>query len=220
MDKDKTLCCDLCDKEFEVSYSSWVNRRRDKRDNNTNIYCGIDCRLKARSHSPKVEVSCEECKTLFLKSQSEINKTKNHFCSRSCSATYNNKHHQKKIKTKQCNCGELIYSNLKYCPTCITDGKHLRGEMFMKDRTLGEELSNGRTDANRYNNIRCNARKNMKELPKVCYNCSYDKHVEVCHKRAIKDFPNTALISEINSKDNLIYLCRNCHWEFDHGIKW
>jgi predicted HNH restriction endonuclease len=43
-------------------------------------------------------------------------------------------------------------------------------------------------------------------------------HVEVCHIREINSFPDTAIIKEINDHGNLILLCRNCHWELDHGL--
>jgi hypothetical protein len=55
------------------------------------------------------------------------------------------------------------------------------------------------------------------DLPRTCKACGYDKHINVCHKKDIKDFPMTALIGEINDLNNLIGLCPNHHWEFDHG---
>ncbi len=51
---------------------------------------------------------------------------------------------------------------------------------------------------------------------RVCAHCGYDKHVEICHIKAVKDFPNTSTIGDINKEDNLILLCPNCHWEFDY----
>ena len=51
-----------------------------------------------------------------------------------------------------------------------------------------------------------------------CAACGYSKHTEVCHIRPIRDFPITALISDVNDPSNLIRLCPNCHWEFDHGL--
>lgn len=54
--------------------------------------------------------------------------------------------------------------------------------------------------------------------PKLCINCGYNKHYEVCHIVAIKDFPDAATMSEVHALDNLIALCPNCHWEFDHGM--
>jgi predicted restriction endonuclease len=50
-----------------------------------------------------------------------------------------------------------------------------------------------------------------------CAVCSYSLHVDTCHRKAINSFPDNALIQEINNAKNLIGLCKNHHWEFDHG---
>lgn len=57
----------------------------------------------------------------------------------------------------------------------------------------------------------------MKDEKRVCQ-CGYDKHVEVCHIKAIRDFDLKTKIKDINSKENLVLLCPNCHWEFDNGL--
>ena len=46
--------------------------------------------------------------------------------------------------------------------------------------------------------------------------CGYDKTYEVAHIKAVSEFSDDALISEINDINNLIALCPNHHWEFDH----
>lgn len=51
-----------------------------------------------------------------------------------------------------------------------------------------------------------------------CAVCGYTKHVELAHKRALQDFPDDALLSEVNARGNVIQLCPNCHWELDHGF--
>jgi len=48
--------------------------------------------------------------------------------------------------------------------------------------------------------------------------CGYTKHIEVCHRRDVADFPDTALILEINDIKNLTGLCPTHHWEFDHQM--
>jgi hypothetical protein len=53
--------------------------------------------------------------------------------------------------------------------------------------------------------------------PQICKACGYSEHINVCHIKDIKDFPTDALIGEINHIDNLVALCPNHHWEFDHG---
>lgn len=51
---------------------------------------------------------------------------------------------------------------------------------------------------------------------KICQVCGYN--IEVAHKRAINTFPETATVGEVNAPENLLTLCPNCHWEFDHGL--
>lgn len=51
-----------------------------------------------------------------------------------------------------------------------------------------------------------------------CANCNYKNHVELCHIKSVSSFSDEALITEINAPENLIYLCPNCHWEFDNNI--
>ena len=72
--------------------------------------------------------------------------------------------------------------------------------------------------SNRYAKIRYHARYAFEAIITKCQKCGYDKHVEMCHIKPIKDFLETATISEINDPTNIVGLCPNCHWEFDHGI--
>lgn len=50
-----------------------------------------------------------------------------------------------------------------------------------------------------------------------CLLCNYNKHVEIAHVKAVSDFDDNALISDINNIHNLIALCPNHHWEFDNN---
>jgi hypothetical protein len=34
----------------------------------------------------------------------------------------------------------------------------------------------------------------------------------------LTSFPLETPISVVNALDNLVGLCRNCHWEFDNGL--
>lgn len=53
---------------------------------------------------------------------------------------------------------------------------------------------------------------------RICRVCQYAKHAEVCHIRAVADFPGEATLAEINVPENLVALCPNHHWELDHGL--
>lgn len=78
------------------------------------------------------------------------------------------------------------------------------------------DFSYERKDANRYSKIRGQARCVAKKREQKCTKCGYDKHVETCHIKAINSFPMDTPISIINSEENLILLCPNCHWEKDN----
>lgn len=47
-------------------------------------------------------------------------------------------------------------------------------------------------------------------------NCNYNKHTELCHKIPIGNFDDHILLKEINSIDNIVFLCPCCHWELDN----
>ena len=72
----------------------------------------------------------------------------------------------------------------------------------------------------KYNDIRTWARRTMERYgpTKWCHVCGFDVVVEVCHLKPIVDFPETALMSEVNSLSNLIYLCPNHHAMLDKGL--
>lgn len=135
------------------------------------------------------------------------------FCSNSCSVTNSNKNkHQRFLKNKCKGCSIPLYASRSYCTSCW-------GKQQNNDMTL-EQAEAGRKDANRYMKIRSRARMIAKQsnLLNECKNCKYNKHVEVCHIRDIASFSKDTLLSVINSLDNLICLCPNCHWELDNGL--
>ena len=100
------------------------------------------------------------------------------------------------------------------CSSCY------RKSRYLDDKTLEEATKNRKKDSNHYNQIRKKSRKGYLESnrPKKCAVCGYDTHIEICHIRDISDWPKDTLIREINDLDNLVALCRNHHWELDHGM--
>jgi predicted HNH restriction endonuclease len=144
-----------------------------------------------------------------LNCQKETNNPK--FCSRSCAATYNNKKYPKRTPNKKCaRCNNLITYNLKYCNDC----KFKQGE----DITLSKAIYHCHHKSSAFALVRSRARKIARDLNlNICQNCGYNKHVEICHRKPIADFDESTMLSVINHPDNLIALCPNCHWEFDHN---
>lgn len=140
------------------------------------------------------------------------------FCNHSCSASFSNLNRGREKKGYYCiQCGNLIgygyeeFGRRKYCDTCNPSYKDWSKITYGEAKTLRSYQVNSR--------IRDLARQVFQKEKGYtsCYRCGYNKHIEVCHIHAISDFPDDALISEINSPDNLIGLCPNCHWELDYG---
>ena len=172
----------------------------------------------------KIKVNCSNCQLEILKTPSDIKKSKtgNLFCSRNCSATFNNKgvrRHGGLNKCKQCE--KTIPSRKKYCSKeCRTS--HL-GYLTLPTNTLKEiteRLSvRGKHPSWRNAHIRNHNRHfNKDKKSKPCAKCGYSLYVELCHIKQIKDFDDTATLEQVNSPNNVIQLCRNCHWELDHDL--
>lgn len=180
-----------------------------------------------------ITLNCKNCNRKFDKLLHLFKRSKNHFCSRSCAAKFNNKgvaHNPPRERICK-NCNSIFFTsktrNLKYhrsiyiCPDC--KAKEISFFDFIKGKTLGEyhELPSvkGKHFSWINSHIRALNRSWNKALTKKpCHNCEYSRHVELCHIKAISTFPKTATVGEINHKLNVVQLCRNCHWEFDHGL--
>lgn len=143
------------------------------------------------------------------------------FCSRSCAAKYNNVMYPKRKSQKKCIvCGEPTLSHRH--SRCETHWLEYRNNHY-KNITVGEYRSKkslkNRHPSWKNSYIRNFARswlKHLAELP--CAMCGYNKHVELCHIKPISEFTDDTLLGDVNNEDNVIQLCPNCHWEFDHNI--
>lgn len=137
------------------------------------------------------------------------------FCSKSCAAFYNNKKRPKRILTKECkSCRIKILSSRTYCRPCNEERQNGHGDITIAEAV---NLYSKHHRSSAFALIRTRAREAAKKLGyKQCAKCGYDKHVEIAHIKAISSFDVTALISVVNSPENLVPLCPNCHWEYDN----
>lgn len=83
------LMCKQCNCKFLQT------KKRIKDALNPNLpqtydFCSRMC--KSKSEIKYENFNCLTCNLPFTKTQSEIKRTKNHFCSKSCATSYNNKH--------------------------------------------------------------------------------------------------------------------------------
>lgn len=168
---------------------------------------------KELSISENITINCKNCNKKITKKKYQIKENKNYFCSSSCSCSFNNSinNHPKRKLTKKCkNCNKLIRSSKTYCSDCFLIKNP------MKNKCLSHYQK--KIGANRYSSIRDHARKITSKRIQECFICGYSTHVETCHIKEIYRFPLDTTIEEINHPDNLVLLCKNHHWEMDHGI--
>lgn len=144
---------------------------------------------------------CKQCLQIVpIEAGRRLSETRRkQFCNHSCAAKYCNSRKPKKIK--------LSLPKVPKVPVIETETKET---LFKNRATWQSARSLLRRHAaavywNAHNSVQC-------EHP----GCGYTKHVEVCHKKPVSSFPGNTLITVINSLDNLIGLCPNHHWEFDH----
>lgn len=135
------------------------------------------------------------------------------FCSKKCLA--------KTRKPTLCKiCNTKIHDgwiSTKYCDICrYTKNPNFQDWSKITFQDLHDKLPTCQVHARIRGLSRCIYNKSPK--PKECFNCKYSKHYEVCHIKPINSFDKNTPISIINDIENLISLCPNCHWEFDHGI--
>jgi hypothetical protein len=79
-------------------------------------YCSYDCLYNDKKN--KILVNCLNCHAEFEKKSAEIKRSPNHFCSRSCNVTYNNKHkttgtRRSKLETYLEKQLTILYPNLR-----------------------------------------------------------------------------------------------------------
>ena len=83
--------CYSCNNTFYITRSTAL-RHFNKRIE-PNKYCSKKC--YSISQIKYEEVNCKQCNKKFIKTYSQIKKSPNNFCTRSCAATYNNTHKTK-----------------------------------------------------------------------------------------------------------------------------
>lgn len=150
--------------------------------------------------SPNICKSCGE--VIRVNDNQKVSEVrKKYFCNSSCSAKFNNLEREKKQKEEK---KEIVR------PERFSFFNGITKKKFFEKKGI-------------YYKFRAEIRKHAQYVyeknkgDKTCKVCGYDKHIQVCHIISVSSFSDESLITEINSKDNLVGLCPNHHWEFDHG---
>jgi len=193
------------------------------------LYCSQRC-SRLDHEKDVVKVLCKECGKEFEISKYTYNKkikeNSEFFCSRSCSAKYNNRQYPKRKKESTSEicpeCGGRKSASSVFCKNCSKE----RSSYKMLNRELGYYIGYDKRLpylASRCTEIRKMAKKILLEdesrekVCEICHNHELDSILEVHHIKAIKDFDPHSKISEINDKNNLMWVCPNHHKLIENG---
>lgn len=124
------------------------------------------------------------------------------------------------VKTRACKkCNgpyTLKESYSKYCLVC-------RGETRKENDTGSKTMGHYRSKTGvvhpswLMSEIRSHCRIINRDRVQACQVCDYDFYVEHAHIRAVSDFPDDALVRDVNDSTNVLLLCPNHHKEFDRS---
>jgi hypothetical protein len=179
-------------------------------------YICFDCKKKFLSEIA-FQTSCLNCGTTTSNPR---------FCSRSCAVSYNNKtihlKHGRYVGKKycrKCNGRMDVRSNSHLCRKCFLEIPKTEFYRNFLTKTIGDVLFEMKL-FRETTEVRWIARELWQRLnyPQHCEVCGYNKHYEICHIEAIKDFSLETKLKVVNNPSNLVALCPNCHWEFDHQV--
>lgn len=202
MAKKPNIICSICNTPYYTKPAF---------KNQTNPRCG-NCRTLAGIKTIRNCINCGK-------------ETKNpKFCSKSCSASINNVLTPKRATKRKCIICEEKVMSYRHSRCKIHHQEYINNKTeIIQNYTLEHYWSKKSLQnlhiSSKNAHIRILCRSTYKDLVKLpCANCGYNKHVELCHIKPVRDFLPTATIAEVNARSNIIQLCRNCHWEFDKGL--
>ena len=187
--------CQYCGKSL-----SWEKRR--------NKYCNSSCAAKENNKGVKRNSKETINNLVYYSSETEFKNIINN--SKNLTETVNKLGYKtgsqrvKKLILDRCN-----EFNIK---------QQIKDIKLVKDCTKEEIFNTHKNWQSARSNIRRDAWKTFRKSGKEqkCCLCDYNKYIEIAHIKAVSDFNGETKISEINDIHNLVPLCPNHHWEFDH----
>ena len=143
---------------------------------------------------------------------------KRKFCSLECSRKYTSK---TKTKINYCTqCDIKIGKKSATCRTCFNIANN-----SINERTLGSFIMGEKYLSSKCQSIRKDARMKMKKWFPVndrrCKFCNHDEFkevLEVHHLKGILQFDDNVKIKDINSKENMIWICPSHHAMLEKGL--
>lgn len=90
--KSTTFQCSFCQQDYSVTWRKAKAIRYKVKSANKLHFCSYECRLNGLNQKATPIINCLLCGKESKRSNGDIKKTKNSFCSSSCAAIYNNAH--------------------------------------------------------------------------------------------------------------------------------
>lgn len=173
-----------------------------------------------------VKLKCAGCGVWFERKYRSDTKSKSQYCAKTCTATIS-----KVVRICEYCGGPFQSRNTPQrfcCRKCAEENRKAEtaqrnvprpSKRLLESKVLGD-LRTRRGRVGFHNRLRRHARLVYERsgLPMECCVCGYERGLDVCHIRPVGDFPDTALVGEVNSLDNLMVLDKLCHWEYDNGL--
>ena len=134
------LICERCGSVFLRAEKQVKNNLSRGRQN----YCSLSCNSK-KYPIRALCMQCEFCNIFFTKESSQVNKTSNHFCSRSCAAKWKNMHkkvgfRRSKLESYLVSKFEKEHPYIRICPNERTlIGLEL--DLFLPDYNIAFEIN-------------------------------------------------------------------------------
>jgi hypothetical protein len=88
--REYSIKCDHCQINFPCDSDKWKKANYERKTSKRKFFCSKKCRLEGMNQKESIKITCIQCGETRLKPFSDCKKSKNHFCSQSCSATFNN----------------------------------------------------------------------------------------------------------------------------------
>ena len=92
------ITCIVCKENFELTKHQLQTNWR--RSTNKILFCSKTCNATFKTIE-KVTTNCNHCDKEFLKDQKDFKRSENHFCSKSCAASFNNTNRTEESRNKQ-----------------------------------------------------------------------------------------------------------------------
>lgn len=182
------------------------------------------CRLKrqlAISNYYRNPNLCQRCGIVIpIKDHEKVaDVRKRMFCGRSCSSIVKVAGRKKTSANRRCKiCGDDFeinrgsnnrFSGRRRCDNCTLAAvsKTTKGELRRRNKNWRATIQGHARD--------CFVESG---LTLQCVVCQYRIHADVCHVKPVCEFADTEEVSAINCINNLVALCKNHHWEYDHSL--